>query len=64
MSKILVIGDIMLDKYSYGLVRRLNPESPSPLVNIDREEYKLGGAANVAANVASLHGEVELVGIL
>lgn len=64
MSTIVVIGDIMLDKYSYGLVKRLNPEWPSPLLNIDREEYKLGGAANVAANISSLNGLVELIGIL
>ena len=54
----------MLDKYSYGSVKRLNPESPSPLVNIDREEYKLWGAANVAANIASLNGDAELIGVL
>ena len=64
MSKILVIGDIMLDKYSYGLVKKLNPESPNPLVNIDYEEYKLWGAANVAANIACLKGTVELIGVL
>lgn len=64
MSKILVIGDIMLDKYSYGSVKRLNPEWPNPLVNIDHEEYKLGGAANVAANISSLIGDVELIGII
>ena len=64
MSKILVIGDLMLDKYSYGLVRRLNPEWPSQLLNVDREEYKLGWAANVASNIASLNGEVELIGAI
>ncbi len=64
MSKILVIGDVMLDKYSYGSVKRLNPEWPNPLVNIEREEYKLGWAANVAANISSLSGEVELIGII
>ena len=64
MLKIVVIGDIMLDKYSYGSVKRLNPEWPNPLVNIDHEEYRLGGAANVAANIASLNGESELIGVL
>ena len=54
----------MLDKYSYGLVKRLNPEWPNPLLNIYNEEYKLGGAANVAANLSSLSGLVELVGVL
>ena len=64
MSKILVIGDIMLDKYSYGLVKRLNPEWPNPLLNIYSEEYKLGGAANVAANLSSLSGSVALVWVI
>lgn len=64
MSSIVVIWDIMLDKFSYGLVKRLNPEWPNPLLNIYHEEYKLWGAANVAANVASLNGSVDLIGIL
>ena len=51
----------MLDTFSYGRVKRLNPESPAQLVNIDREEHRLGGAGNVAANVASLGGDVTLV---
>ena len=49
---ILVVGDIMIDRYLFGQVKRLNPESPSPLVHIHREEYRLGGAANVSANLA------------
>ncbi|EKD44454.1 MAG: PfkB protein [uncultured bacterium (gcode 4)] len=61
MSKITVLWDVMLDKFTYGSVKRLNPEAPVPLINIDREEYKLGGAANVAANIASLSGGVSLV---
>lgn len=64
MSEIVVIWDIMLDKYSYGSVNRLNPEWPNPLLNIYHEEYKLWGAANVAANLSSLNGLVELVGVL
>jgi D-beta-D-heptose 7-phosphate kinase/D-beta-D-heptose 1-phosphate adenosyltransferase len=59
---IVVVGDVMLDQFLYGKVKRLNPESPSPLINIDREEHKLGGAANVAANVASLGGNAVLIG--
>lgn len=51
----------MLDKFTYGSVKRLNPEAPVPLINIDREEYKLGGAANVAANIASLSQDVALI---
>ncbi|MDP2103550.1 MAG: PfkB family carbohydrate kinase [Candidatus Gracilibacteria bacterium] len=64
MSKITVLGDLMLDKFTYGSVKRLNPEAPVPLVNIDREEYKLGGAANVAANIASLSQDVVLIGAI
>ena len=66
-GKIAVFGDIMLDRYSYGDVTRLNPEDVTkPLVLRDksREEYKLGGAANVAANIASLLKEVMLVGAI
>lgn len=61
-KKIMIIGDVMLDKFSYGRVNRLNPESPAQLIRIEREEYKLGGAANVAANIASLGGKALLVG--
>lgn len=39
---IVVIGDVMLDKFSYGQVKRLNPESPCPLLHIENEDYKLG----------------------
>lgn len=64
MSKITVLWDVMLDKFTYGSVKRLNPEAPVPLINIDREEYKLGGAANVAANIASLSEGVSLVWVV
>ena len=66
-GKIAVLGDIMLDRYSYGDIERLNPENPAaPLVHRDknREEYKLGGAANVAANVATLLERVLLLGAI
>lgn len=61
---ICVIWDLMLDKFSYGRVKRLNPESPAPLITVEKEEYKLGGAANVAANIASLDGRSDLIGCL
>ncbi len=64
MLNIVVIWDVMLDKYSYGSVKRLNPEWPNPLVNIEREEYKLWWAANVAANISSLNGNAELIGVI
>lgn len=64
MSKILVIGDVMLDKYSYGSVKRLNPEWPNPLLTIDHEEYRLGWAANVACNISFLMGDADLIGVV
>jgi len=64
-KKILVIGDIMLDTYSWGDINRLNPEeSGSPLVNVKRDTHILGGAANVANNIRQLGGEVNLFGLL
>ncbi len=59
--KIIVIGDIILDKYTFGKVERINPERKSaPLIKVEREEYRLGGAGNVAANLASLEVNVSL----
>jgi len=61
-KKILVIGDIMLDKYIKGEVSRISPEAPVQVVNVEREDYVPGGAANVATNIASLGGNVFIVG--
>lgn len=61
---ITVLWDVMLDKFSYGSVKRLNPESPAPLITVDREEYKLWWAANVAANIAWLEQNVQLIWLL
>lgn len=57
-KKILIIGDVMLDKYVYGDVSRISPEAPVPVVKITEEFFELGGAGNVASNVASLGGDV------
>ena len=57
-----VFGDVMLDHYQYGTVDRISPEAPVPVVRVEREEYRLGGAANVARNVRSLGGETTLLG--
>jgi len=62
-KKILVLGDIMLDAYICGNVRRISPEAPVPVVQVDRKEYRLGGAANVALNIKELGAEVELLSI-
>lgn len=60
--KILIVGDIMLDKYYFGQVERISPEAPVPIVNIRKEESRPGGASNVANNIASLGGNVILCG--
>lgn len=61
-KKILVIGDIFLDIFSYGSVKRISPESHAPVLNLDHKEFKLGGAANVALNLKSLNNDVTLIG--
>ena len=53
---VLVVGDLMLDHFVYGRVTRISPEAPVPVVQFDREEYRLGGAANVASNIVALGG--------
>ena len=53
-SKILVIGDAMLDKYIFGTIDRISPEAPVPVLKVQNEILKPGGAANVAAIVCSL----------
>src|SRR3989338_4617310 len=63
-KKILVVGDIMLDKYIWGEVSRISPEAPVQVVNVVRETYEAGGAANVANNVAALGGKAFMVGIV
>jgi rfaE bifunctional protein kinase chain/domain len=61
---VLVIGDLMLDHFVIGGVERISPEAPVPVVRFDHEEYRLGGAANVAHNVAALGGRVHVVGLV
>lgn len=53
-KKVLVLGDVMLDSYIYGSVNRISPEAPVPVLNIERREKRLGGAANVALNIQAL----------
>ena len=62
--KVLVAGDVMLDRYWFGDVNRISPEAPVPVVKIDRIEERLGGAANVARNVASVGVKSVLVSVL
>lgn len=61
---ILVIGDIMLDHYIWGEVYRISPEAPVPVVAIERDSYRLGGAANVALNLRKLGAKVSILGWL
>jgi rfaE bifunctional protein kinase chain/domain len=61
-SRILVVGDVMLDQFIWGGVTRISPEAPVPVVDFHRESYMPGGAANVARNLTSLRAGTELFG--
>ena len=63
-KRILVVGDAMLDRYWFGDSTRLSPEAPVPVVRITRTENRLGGAANVALNVASLGAKASLLAVV
>jgi rfaE bifunctional protein kinase chain/domain len=62
--RILVIGDVMLDHYIWGDATRISPEAPVPVVDIARDSWKAGGAANVAANISSLGAQCTLFGFV
>jgi D-beta-D-heptose 7-phosphate kinase/D-beta-D-heptose 1-phosphate adenosyltransferase len=61
---ILILGDVMLDEFIWGKVGRISPEAPVPVVEVIRETYRLGGAANVAANIGALGGIAVPVGVI
>src|SRR6188472_2087975 len=63
-TSVLVVGDLMLDHFVIGRVDRISPEAPVPVVQFDHESWRLGGAANVAHNVAALGGSVEIAGLV
>ena len=63
-KRVAVIGDVMLDHFIFGHVDRISPEAPVPVVRFSRDEYRLGGAANVARNVAALGGEARMIGVI
>ncbi len=63
-KRILVIGDLMLDKYIYGNVTRISPEAPVQVVNVTKEDYRPGGSANVASNIAALSAKAIVIGIV
>jgi len=62
--RLLVLGDLMLDRYLWGRVDRISPEAPVPVVDVERESWSLGGAGNVAANLCALGAEAMLAGVV
>ena len=63
-ARLLVVGDLMLDRYWFGDVQRISPEAPVPVVRVNREEERLGGAANVALNVKTLGAQATLLTVV
>lgn len=63
-AKVLIVGDVMLDSYWYGVTSRISPEAPVPIVHINESEERPGGSGNVAFNISSLGGHVDLLGIV
>lgn len=63
-QRVVIAGDVMLDRFLFGRVERISPEAPVPVLRYEREELRLGGAANVAANVRALGGHPVLVGVV
>ena len=62
--KVLVVGDIIVDHYIYGSVNRISPEAPVPVLDVEKEEYRLGGAGNTFLNVKGLGAKVKCYGWL
>ena len=63
-ARVLVVGDAMLDRYWHGAVERISPEAPVPVVKVSREEERIGAAANVAYNVATLGAQATFLGVV
>ena len=63
-ANVLVLGDVMLDRYWFGATNRISPEAPVPVVRVQNSEERAGGAANVAMNIASLNVPVKLLGLI
>jgi D-beta-D-heptose 7-phosphate kinase/D-beta-D-heptose 1-phosphate adenosyltransferase len=63
-NRVVLVGDFMMDRYLYGNAERLSPEAPVPVLHFQNEEYRLGGAGNVAAGLAALNAEVRVVGVM
>ncbi len=63
-AKVLVVGDVMLDRYWFGEVTRISPEAPVPVLKVERVDERPGGAANVARNIASLGAQCTLLSVV
>jgi rfaE bifunctional protein kinase chain/domain len=63
-ARLLVVGDVMLDRYWFGDVSRISPEAPVPVVRVGRTEERLGGAANVARNIAAIGADTSLLSVV
>ena len=63
-GRVLVVGDLMLDRYWHGVTSRISPEAPVPVVHVNDDEHRAGGAGNVALNVAALGGNVSVMGFV
>ncbi|WP_348666552.1 bifunctional D-glycero-beta-D-manno-heptose-7-phosphate kinase/D-glycero-beta-D-manno-heptose 1-phosphate adenylyltransferase HldE [Arsenophonus symbiont of Ornithomya chloropus] len=63
-AHVLVVGDVMLDRYWYGSTDRISPEAPVPVIKIEKKEERPGGAANVAMNIATLGANIHLIGLI
>ena len=63
-ARVLVVGDVMLDRYWFGEVNRISPEAPVPVVKVGRTEERLGGAANVARNIAAIGAKAALLSVV
>ncbi len=63
-ASVLVVGDLMLDKYYFGSVNRISPEAPVPVVKVSFFKYTLGGAGNVVNNIVNLNAKVYIAGII
>lgn len=63
-ARVLVVGDVMLDRYWFGDVKRISPEAPVPVARIERIDERAGGAANVARNIVSLGGQATLLSVV
>lgn len=62
-ARVLVVGDVMLDRYWHGITSRISPEAPVPVLHVKSQEERAGGAGNVALNIAALGGRVTLIGV-